>query len=122
MERSQREKVEQREKIETLSKTVVGNSGNSDVDLTVHIEIDTKSIAYGMLCSLYAKGEISDFELEKGLRKLEDLIDRDKRNKKHHSNNDTRPKLFQFPGTDEKKSDRHRSDRKKTGSNNRNWI
>lgn len=133
MERSQRDKVdkreqfenrgrvEKREKIESLSKTVVGHSGNSDVDLTVNIEIETRSIAYGMLCSLYAKGELTDFELEKGLRKLENLIERDKRNKKHHRNVDNKPKLFEFPRSDESKDGHHRSERKKTGSH-RNWL
>ncbi|EMR07269.1 hypothetical protein C772_00914 [Bhargavaea cecembensis DSE10] len=119
-----RDRVEKREKVENLSKTVVGHSGNSDVDLTVNIEIDTRSIAYGMLCSLYARGELSDFELEKGLRKLEDLIERDRRdrrNKTRHSNAGTKPKLFEFPRSDEKKDDHHRSDRKRAG-NKRNWL
>lgn len=131
MERSQRDNVNQREefenrdrvekrgKIESLSKTVVGHSGNSDVDLTVNIEIETRSIAYGMLCSLYAKGELTDFELEKGLRKLEDLIGRDKRHKKHHTNIDNKPKLFEFPRSEKK--DGHQSDRNKSGSH-RNWL
>jgi hypothetical protein len=114
-------KIDNREKIENFSKTVVGHSGNSDVDLTVNIDIDTKSIAFGMLCSLFAKGELSDVELEKGLRKLEELIDRDKRRKKHHSNSNHKPKLFEFPEHDEKRDDRHRTDRKKSG-NHRNWL
>lgn len=81
--------------------TVVGHSGNSDVDLVVNIDIATNAIAYAMLCSLYAKGEINDLELEKAIKKLDSLIERDKRNRK--SNTDTtiienKPKLFDFPG------------------------
>lgn len=59
--------------------TLVGHSGNSDVDLVVNIDIDTKAIAYGVLCSLYAKGEINEKELEKAIQKLDTLIERDKR-------------------------------------------
>lgn len=79
--------------------TVVGHSGNSDVDLEVNIDIDTKAIAYGMLCSLYAKGDLSEVELEKAIQKLDTFIERDKRKRK--ANNDTiienKPKLFDFP-------------------------
>ena len=51
--------VEEMQKpVENKLSTVVGHSGNSDVDLVVNIDIDTKAIAYGVLCSLYAKGEL----------------------------------------------------------------
>ncbi|WP_223593863.1 hypothetical protein [Neobacillus bataviensis] len=62
--------------------SLIRNSGNSDVDLTVHVDIDTKAIAYGMLCSLYAKGELTEFELERAVQKLDRLIEKSKRNQK----------------------------------------
>ena len=66
--------------------TLVGHSGNSDVDLTVNIDIDTKGIAYGMLCSLYAKGELTKLELYKAIYRLDKLIERDKRKKEMNNN------------------------------------
>ena len=66
--------------------TLVGHSGNSDVDLTVNIDIDTKGIAYGMLCSLYAKGELTKLELYKAIHRLDKLIERDKRKKELNNN------------------------------------
>jgi hypothetical protein len=86
--------------IENKLSTVVGHSGNSDVDLVVNIDIDTKAIAYGVLCSLYAKGEINDLELEKAIKKLDSLIERDNRNRKSNTNTtiiENKPKLFDFP-------------------------
>jgi ribosome-associated translation inhibitor RaiA len=85
--------------IENKLSTVVGHSGNSDVDLEVNIDIDTKAIAYGMLCSLYAKGDLSDVELEKAIQKLDSLIERDKRKRKSNNNIniENKPKLFDFP-------------------------
>ncbi|WP_342430131.1 hypothetical protein [Neobacillus sp. FSL H8-0543] len=79
--------------------TLVGHSGNSDVDLVVNIDIDTKAIAYGVLCSLYAKGEINEKELEKAIQKLDTLIERDKRKKKSNNNTniENKPKLYDFP-------------------------
>ncbi|MGG3467533.1 hypothetical protein ABES02_08590 [Neobacillus pocheonensis] len=65
---------------ENRLKSLVRNSGNSDVDLTVNVDIDTKAIAYGMLCSLYAKGELTELELERAIQKLDRLIERGKRN------------------------------------------
>jgi len=92
-----------RKNIENSSKTVVGHSGNSDVDLTVNIEIDTKSIAYGMLCSLYARGELTEHELEKGLQKLEKLMDENKRKKSHTPIIGNKPKLYDVPISPERK-------------------
>lgn len=63
--------------------TLIGHSGNSDVDLTVNIDIDTKAIAYGMLCSLYAKGDLNEEELENAIRKLDALIEREKKNQRN---------------------------------------
>ncbi|GIN64408.1 hypothetical protein J27TS8_44010 [Robertmurraya siralis] len=85
--------------VENKLNTIVRHSGNSDVDLEVNIDIDTKAIAYGMLCSLYAKGELSEMELNKAIQKLDTLIERDKRKKKLDNNNyqvniGRKPKLF----------------------------
>ncbi|MCM3584597.1 hypothetical protein M3182_02420 [Mesobacillus maritimus] len=84
--------------VENQAKTLIRDSGNSDVDLTVNIEIETKAIAYGMMCSLFAKGELDEIQLEKAVRKLDALIDRDKNRKKNKSTSGvSRPKIFQFP-------------------------
>ena len=72
--------------IENELNTLVRHSGNSDVDLTVNIDIDTKGIAYGMLCSLYAKGELTKLELYKDIHRLDKLIERDKRKKEMNNN------------------------------------
>ncbi|WP_100404307.1 hypothetical protein [Bacillus solitudinis] len=85
--------------VENKLNTMVGHSGNSDVDLTVKVDIDTKAIAYGMICSLYARGDLNELELEKAIQKLDSLIDRDKEKRKLTNNNITvsKPKLFDFP-------------------------
>ncbi|WP_428912316.1 hypothetical protein [Niallia sp. Krafla_26] len=79
--------------------TIIGHSGNSDVDLVVNVDIDTKAIAYGMLCSLYAKGELTEQELERAVRKLDKLIERDNHKKRTEPGDtkESRVKLFQFP-------------------------
>lgn len=85
--------------IENEAKTLLKNSGNSDVDLTVNLDIDTKAIAYGMMCSLYAKGELNDAQLDKAVRKLDSLIERDKRRRKNNKHNTgaSTPRVFNFP-------------------------
>ncbi|MGJ7921272.1 hypothetical protein [Neobacillus sp. LXY-4] len=85
------------ESIENKLKTVIENSGNSEVDLNVNIEIDTKALAYGLLCSLYAKGEITESELEKAVQKLDSLIDRDKKRNGKNMYIENKPNLFGFP-------------------------
>ena len=57
----------------------IGHSGNSDVDVFTHIEVDTKPIAYAMLCSLYAQGKLSKNEFNLAVRKLEALMNRNKK-------------------------------------------
>lgn len=56
-----------------LNKSNVGQSGNSDVDVNVNIEIETISIAYAMLCSMWARNQMSDVEFERAIDKLEEL-------------------------------------------------
>ncbi|KAA0546571.1 hypothetical protein FZW96_15115 [Bacillus sp. BGMRC 2118] len=56
-----------------LNKSNIGQSGNSDVDVNVNIEIETISIAYAMLCSMWARNQMTDVEFDRALNKLEDL-------------------------------------------------
>ncbi|MCE4050733.1 MULTISPECIES: hypothetical protein [Bacillaceae] len=58
----------------------IGQSGNSDVDVYVNIEIDTKPIAYALLSSLLATKQITRFEFEEAIKNLEKLT---KKQKKH---------------------------------------
>lgn len=51
------------------------------------LNIETKALAYGLLCSIYAKGEINEEELEKAVRKLDSLIERDKNKEKRRREN-----------------------------------
>ena len=51
--------------------SVITNSGNSDIDIKIHI--DLSSIALAILYSLFASKQLSSEELETALRKLEVL-------------------------------------------------
>ncbi|WP_449537560.1 hypothetical protein [Ferdinandcohnia sp. Marseille-Q9671] len=87
-----------RKPIENKLNSLIRNSGNSDVDLVVNVDIDTKAIAYGMLCSLYAKGELNDLQLEKAIQKLDGLIERDrKRQRAKDRSGKNNAKLYDFP-------------------------
>ncbi|KAB2333956.1 hypothetical protein [Bacillus mesophilum] len=83
--------------VENNLKTVIERSGNSDVDLTVNVDIDTTPIAYGILCSIFAKGDLTELELEKAIQKLDHLIDRDKNKKRRKKSEENKPKLYDFP-------------------------
>jgi len=85
--------------IENKLNTLVGHSGNSDVDLVVNIDINTKAIAYGMLCSLYAKGELTESQLLRAVGVLDKLIKRDKRRRKSNKNLaiENQPSLLDSP-------------------------
>src|ERR1700730_7731539 len=62
----------------------IGNSGNSNVDVHVNIEIDTKAIAYAMLCSLLATNAISNQEFNSAIAKWEELTEeKDKEKEKN---------------------------------------
>lgn len=87
-----------RKPVENKLNTLIGNSGNSDVDLIVNIDINTKAIAYGIICSLYAKGDLNDIQLEKAIKKLDSLIERDKKRQLNQDSViESKPKLFDFP-------------------------
>lgn len=84
--------------------SLIGNSGNSEVDLTVNIDIDTKAIAYGIMCSFYAKGDLSEQELEKAIQKLNTLIEQESKKKKGTNYyQDSKPKIFDFPQQQKRK-------------------
>lgn len=51
--------------------SIVANSGNSDIDIKIHI--DFSSIALAILYSLFASKQLSSDELETALRRLEVL-------------------------------------------------
>lgn len=57
----------------TDNQASIHHSGNSDVDVHVNIEIDTKSIAYALLCSSLAKKELTNEQFEFALNKLAEL-------------------------------------------------
>ncbi len=84
------------------SQSLVGNSGNSDVDVNIKINIDTKAIAYGMLCSLFAKGDLTELELDKAVHKLDKIVEADLQKKKGDyegniiSNNQETPSKFHY--------------------------
>ena len=91
---------------ENQIRSLIKNSGNSDVDLNIQIDIETKSIAYAMLCSQFAKGDLSEFELEKAIKKLNEVIERDKKNqsrKKTTRDSDSRRKSISISWIREKK-------------------
>lgn len=56
-----------------MNKSNIGQSGNSDVDVNVNVEIETVSIAYAMLCSLWARNQMTDLEFERAINKFEQL-------------------------------------------------
>lgn len=51
----------------------IGHSGNSDVDVHVNIDVDTRPIAYAVLCSLLATKQLSQSEFEIAVKKMEEL-------------------------------------------------
>lgn len=78
-----------------LTQTEVTNSGNSNVDMNVIVEMDTKPIAYAMLCSLLATKQINYKEFEDALEVLEGLIKKDEKARGSHEDSGTsKVKLF----------------------------
>lgn len=51
----------------------IGHSGNSDVDVHVSIEVDTRPIAYALLCSMLATKQLSQSEFDTAVNKMEEL-------------------------------------------------
>ncbi|MBN6889106.1 hypothetical protein ACUXCC_003268 [Cytobacillus horneckiae] len=63
--------------VENNLKSIVGHSGNADVDVEVHIE--TTAIAYAMLCTMHATGSLSDRQFRKSVQELNSLMDKNHR-------------------------------------------
>lgn len=57
--------------------STIHDSGNSDVDIT--IQIDMVSLAYMYACSLYATKQINEQQLEKMIQKYHELMNRRER-------------------------------------------
>ncbi|WP_142384809.1 hypothetical protein [Bacillus sp. M6-12] len=68
----------------TKNNSAIGHSGNSNVDVHVSVEVDTRPIAYAMLCALLASNQLSNQQFETAVKKWEDLSD----SKKKKSNDD----------------------------------
>lgn len=51
------------------TKALVHRSGNSDVDVTVHI--DTSALAYAFACYLFADGRLNDEQYKTMIRELD---------------------------------------------------
>ncbi|MCT2345559.1 hypothetical protein M4D71_15485 [Niallia taxi] len=70
-----------------LNNAELNKSGNSDVDVYVNVEIDTKPIAHAILCTLLATKKISKKEFEEALIILEEIT-------KNHKNRIPGLRLF----------------------------
>ncbi|WP_338749218.1 hypothetical protein [Bacillus sp. FJAT-52991] len=82
----------------------VGHSGNSDVDIHIDVEVDTKPVAYAMLCSLLATKQLTTEEFEEALERLQNLIDKDKNTRVEKKNNhSSRVKLFNQNGWEDQR-------------------
>lgn len=57
--------------------STIHSSGNSDVDVNVHI--DTASVAYMYACSLYATKQINRHQFENMIKTYHDLMDQHRR-------------------------------------------
>lgn len=70
----------------------INHSGNSDVDVIV--QIDTKPIAFAMLCSLLATKQLSNEDFELAVRKLEELANPEKIHSVKEVNDVSKAKIF----------------------------
>jgi hypothetical protein len=88
---------------ENLAK--IGHSGNSDVDVHVNVQVDTRPIAYAMLCSLLATKQITSVEFESAIGRLDELtadygnqsdvkVNDSAKTKQHNQNNVPGLRLF----------------------------
>jgi hypothetical protein len=77
---SNRKKLEKETTIEDenaiLTGATLNQSGNSDVDVNVTVEVDTMPIALAILCQAYIKKELNNEQLESAVNKLTELTDR----------------------------------------------
>lgn len=50
----------------------ISESGNSNVDVHIKLDVDVKPIAFAMLYSLFAGKQLTEIELEKALKRLKE--------------------------------------------------
>jgi len=67
------------------NKSIIRESGNSDVDVSV--DIDTTPIAFAMLCSLVASNQMSEKEFKAAVRDLEAFKNKQFKNPLQRNNN-----------------------------------
>jgi hypothetical protein len=72
---------------ENLVNLSIGESGNSDVDVNVVVEVDTMPIAFAILIAEWSSRQLSDKDFGRALRKLEELTEQHT-NKKNRDEND----------------------------------
>lgn len=51
----------------------IGHSGNSDVDIQLNVQVDTRPIAYAILCSLLATKQMTNEEFATAVQKMDEL-------------------------------------------------
>jgi hypothetical protein len=66
----------------------IEESGNSDVDVNVMVEVDTMPIAFAILIAQWSSRQLSDKDFKRAIQKLEDLTEQHNKNKKTRDNND----------------------------------
>ncbi|KKI93645.1 hypothetical protein WQ54_03280 [Bacillus sp. SA1-12] len=72
------------------NKASINTSGNSNVDIS--IDIDTRAIAYAVLCSLYATDKLNESQFQKALEKFESVM-KTNANKNGHN----QPNVIELP-------------------------
>jgi hypothetical protein len=72
----------------------IGHSGNSDVDVYVNVHVDTRPIAYAMLCSLLATKQITKEEFHDALQHWEQLVEKSNESKGNQKEDRFREWLF----------------------------
>lgn len=55
------------------TKSEINNSGNSEVDVHITIDIDVKPVAFAMLYSLLASKQLTEHQFEDALKRLQEL-------------------------------------------------
>ncbi|PLT35069.1 hypothetical protein [Bacillus sp. V5-8f] len=51
----------------------IGHSGNSDVDIQLNVQVDTRPIAYAILCSLLATKQMTNEEFSAAVQKMDEM-------------------------------------------------
>ncbi|WP_081485636.1 hypothetical protein [Bacillus methanolicus] len=70
-----------------LSEATVNQSGNSDVDVNVKVNIDTMPIALALLCQSFANKQLTKEEFEIAVKKLLELTDKYRESKNEKKSN-----------------------------------